>query len=147
MRWRHSKSWVVSSRAQALGQFWEGAREVLKCRLACCWLGAVSQNHGPCPQAWILWGFHPINLEQSHWTLCSAFHFQIDNWVNCSLVQWALAQSSKTILRGPLAMIWEMELALVTLSLSASCSWASFWERFIQVLAQVMEWCLRRFGC
>lgn len=40
-----------------------------------------------------------------------------------------------------------MELAVVPWSLSVSCSWASFWKRFVHVLAQVMKWCLRRPGC
>lgn len=94
---------VVSFRSQILEQFWEVVREVIKCRLITC---CFSELGGPCPQAWIFCGFHPLNLEQFHWTLslASVFRLQIDNGVKWSLSQWASAQNSKAILREPLAM-------------------------------------------
>lgn len=132
----------VSPGTQIPAQFWEGAwREVAECWPAWCWLCAISQNHGPCSRAWIFCGFHPINLEQLHWTLflASAFHFQVDNWMKLSLACWALAQSSKAMLMVLLSVNYRMELALVTLRLSLSRSWAPVWKQFTHIPAQVME--------
>lgn len=91
--------------------------------------------------SWILCGFHPINLEQLHWTLflASAFHFQLDNWMKLSLACWALARSSKAMLMVLLSVNYRTQLALVTLRLSLSCSRAPVWKQFTHISAQVME--------
>lgn len=59
---------------------------------------------GPCLRAWILCGFHPINLEQFHWTLilASALHFPADSWVKWSLASYTLAQSLQGLVEDTL---------------------------------------------
>lgn len=98
-RWRHTEDWVSPEffhQSHRYERFWEVARESLQ---SAGWSGAdyvLSPRTRSCPRVWILCGFHPINLEQFHWTLflASAFHFQIDNrnghWPD-TLTHWTKA--------------------------------------------------------